>query len=135
LEGEDYQYYLDTKKYIDGKSIQLIGEVSDKEKNKLYGNAIGLLNPIQWNEPFGLVMAEAMATGTPVISFKKGAAPEIIEDNKNGFLVNTIDEMANRIHEIQKINRRDCRRRIEDHFTVEKMVQGYEKIYTKIIAK
>lgn len=135
LEGEDYQYYLDTKKYIDGTNIRLIGEITDKEKNDLYGNAIALLNPIQWNEPFGLVMAEAMATGTPTISFSNGAAPEIIEDGISGYLVNNVDEMVTRIGDIQKINRKACRERIEIKFTIEKMVKGYEQSYKKILAK
>ncbi len=134
LEGEDYQYYLDIKPHIDGRMISLIGEISDTEKNELYGNALGFLNPIQWNEPFGLVMTEAMATGTPVISFKNGAAPEIIEDGKNGFLVNSVDEMVARIHEIQKIDRMSCRKRVEEHFTVKHMVKGYEKVYQQLLS-
>lgn len=135
LEGADYQYYLECKQFIDGNNIKLIGEVSDKEKNELYGNAVGFLNPIQWNEPFGLVMTEAMATGTPVISFRNGAAPEIIEDGKSGFLVSSVDEMVNRIHEIHTINRKTCRERVENKFTVEKMVEGYEKTYHQIFSQ
>lgn len=135
LESEDYQYYLSTKEYIDGKTIQLMGEVSDEEKNELYGNAIALLNPIQWNEPFGLVMAEAMATGTPVISFQNGAAPEIIEDGKSGFLVNTVDEMVKRISEVSKIDRKACRKRIEENFTIDIMVNKYVEVYKKLLVK
>jgi len=134
LEGEDYQYYLATKKYIDGKQIQLIGEITDQEKNELYGNAIGFLNPIRWNEPFGLVMAESMATGTPVISFKNGAAPEIIEDGKSGFLVDNIDAMAEKIKEINRIDRSYCRQTIEKYFSVDKMVEGYEEVYKQLTA-
>jgi len=133
LEGDDYKYYLDTKPYIDGKLIQLIGEVSDQEKNTLYGNALGFLNPIKWNEPFGLVMAESMATGTPVISFRNGAAPEIIEDGKSGFIVDTVDEMVEKIKVISTINRAECRKQIEDSFSTKKMVDGYESVYNQIL--
>ena len=80
-------------------------------------------------------MAEAMATGTPVISFKNGAAPEIVEDGVSGFLVNSVDEMVARIGDIRKISRQTCRVRIESKFTVEKMVEGYELAYQKILAK
>lgn len=132
LEKEDYQYYKETKKLIDGKQIKLIEEISDAEKNILYGEALGLLNPIKWNEPFGLVMAESMATGTPVIAYKNGAASEIIEDKKSGYLVENIDQMIKAIKKIDKIDRHQCRKRIEKFFSLEKMVEGYENLYKKI---
>lgn len=133
LEGEDFRYYNEeVKPLIDNKQIVYIGELDDNTKNKVYGEAVGFLNPIKWNEPFGLVMAESLATGTPVISFKNGAAPEIIVDRESGFLVDNVDQMAERIAHIREIERIKCRRRIEEKFTVEKMVKGYEKVYNKI---
>ncbi len=133
LENEDYRYYTDeVKPLIDGKQIVYIGEIGDAEKDKIYGEAIGFLNPIKWNEPFGLVMAESLAAGTPVISFRNGAAPEIIVDGENGYLVESVDQMAEKIKDIQKIDRRKCRARIEALFTIDKMVVGYETAYSQI---
>ncbi|MDO8610044.1 MAG: glycosyltransferase, partial [bacterium] len=136
VETEDYKYYKnEVEPLIDGKQIIFIGELEDKKKSEIYGKAKGFLNPIKWNEPFGLVMAESMATGTPVISFRNGAAPEIINDGENGFIVNTVDEMIKRIDEISTINRTKCRERIVNHFSTQKMVNEYENIYNKIISK
>lgn len=134
LEGADLRYYQEEiKPLIDNKQIIFIGEISDKEKNKIYGEAVGFLNPIKWNEPFGLVIAEAMATGTPVIAFRNGAAPEIITDGETGFLVENIDQMVEKIGNIKLINRLKCRERIEKFFTTEKMVTEYCKIYDKLL--
>jgi len=136
VESEDYRYYInEVKPLIDGKQIIFIGELDDKEKNKVYGNAKGFLNPIKWNEPFGLVMAESMATGTPVISFNNGAAPEIIVDGKTGFLVNSIDEMVKKIKKIDLIKRKECRNRVEKHFSIDIMVNEYENVYYQILNK
>ncbi len=136
LEKEDFLYYKkEIEPLIDNNQIIFVGEVNDQKKNELYGNAIALLNPIKWNEPFGLVMAEAMACGTPVIAFKNGAATEIITDEETGFLVNNIEEMANKIHKITKINRQKCRKRVETMFSIEKMVDGYCKIYQQLYDK
>ena len=132
LEKEDYQYYQEVvKPQIDGKSVEYIGEVGDYEKNDLLGNAYAFLNPIKWNEPFGLVMIEAMATGTPVISFSEGAAPEIITKN-TGFLVKDIEEMASRVDEVHTIDREKCRKHIEKRFSSDVMVKNYEHIYTQL---
>ncbi len=133
LEGEDFRYYNEeVKPLIDNQQINYIGELNDSTKNKVYGEAVGFLNPIKWNEPFGLVMAESMAAGTPVIGFANGAAPEIIVDRETGYLVNSVDEMAERIPHIREIERLKCRERIENHFTVEQMVEGYCKIYQRL---
>lgn len=133
LQKEDYRYYTDEiKPLIDGQQIVYIGEIGDAEKDKIYGEAIGFLNPIKWNEPFGLVMAESLAAGTPVISFRNGAAPEIIVDGENGYLVDSVDQMVEKIQHIQKIDRKKCRERVEKLFTIEKMVDGYESVYSQI---
>jgi len=131
---EEEKYFNDkVKPHLDGKNIKFVGEISRKEKSDFFGNAKGLLNPIKWSEPFGLVMIEAMACGTPVIAFNNGAAPEIIENKKHGFVVKDITEMTKAIKKIDQINRKSCRKRVEKNFTVEKMVQEYEKIYHKIL--
>jgi len=132
-EPEDYAYYkAQIKPLVDGKQILHIKELDDKLKNHLMGNAIGFLNPIKWNEPFGLVMTESMATGTPVISFRAGAAPELIKHGKTGFLVKDTSEMSQKIRQIKKISRQDCRRRVEKYFSSDAMTENYVKIYKKI---
>ncbi len=121
------------KPYIDNDKIEFIGEISREEKSEFFGKARGLLNPISWSEPFGLVMAESMACGTPVISFDSGAAPEVVEDGKTGFIVKGLEEMEQAIKKINEISRESCRKRVEENFTVEKMVDRYESLYSKII--
>lgn len=122
-------YEEEVKPLIDGKQIQWVGEVSLEEKGKLLGGAKAFLNPILWEEPFGLVMAEAQAVGTPVVSFNRGAAPELIVDGKTGFLVNTIDEMVEKMKAVDSIDRYACRKNIEDNFSVDTMVEGYVEAY------
>ncbi len=103
------------------------------KKIDYFKNALALLTPLKWEEPFGLVMIEAMACGTPVIAFKRGSAPEIIKDGETGFIVNNVFEMARAVEKIPKISRKKCRESVEKNFTVEKMADSYEKIYRKII--
>lgn len=91
--------------------------------------------PIKWEEPFGLVMVEAMACGTPVIAFNRGAVPEVVENGKTGFIVDNVWQMAKIIEDIPKISREECRKWAEKNFTVKKMTDGYEEIYKKIISK
>ncbi len=134
LESEDGFYYKkEIKPLIDRKQVIEVGEVDESKKNELLGMAKGFLNPIQWNEPFGLVMTESMATGTPVISFCRGAAQEIIEDGKTGFLVDTVEEMVDRIHKIETINRWKCRKRVERFFSSDTMTDGYINVYSKVL--
>ena len=133
LEKEDLRYYEEeVKPLIDNTQIIYVGEQNDQDKNLLYGNAIGFLNPIKWNEPFGLVMAESMATGTPVIAFARGAAPEIIEDGVSGYLATNLTQMVEKISQIGNIERLKCRERIEKYFTIEKMTESYLRAYQKI---
>jgi len=121
------------KPLIDGKQIEYLGEVSDKKRIELLKYAKGLLFPIKWPEPFGLVMAEAMACGTPVIAYPNGAVPEVIKDKETGFIVKNIQEMTKAIKNIDEINREKCRKRVEKNFSTEKMVNEYEKIYYQIL--
>lgn len=123
-------YYEDqVKPLIDGKNIIWLGEVELKEKVKILGKAKAFLNPILWEEPFGLVMVEAQAVGTPVISFKRGAAPELIINGKTGFLVDNLEQMVEKMEKIDNIKRADCRKNIENKFSIKKMVEGYEQAY------
>jgi glycosyltransferase involved in cell wall biosynthesis len=116
------------KPLIDGKKIKYIGEVSGKKRIDLLKNSKGFLFPIKWEEPFGLVMIEAMACGTPVISYSNGAVKEIIENNKTGFVVRNVKEMISAINKIETIDREKCRQSVESRFSLEKMIDGYESI-------
>jgi glycosyltransferase involved in cell wall biosynthesis len=118
---------------INGKDVVWIGEVGIKEKAELLGCAKAFLNPISWEEPFGLVMVESQAVGTPVISFRRGAAEELIIDGKTGFLVDNLEEMVEKIKIVDKIDRRECRRNVEERFTIKKMTEGYLEAYKKTI--
>ncbi|MBW6441140.1 glycosyltransferase family 4 protein [Patescibacteria group bacterium] len=129
----DEKYFQSIKSMIDGKKIKFIGEVGPKEKNKLLGGAKAVLFPSIWQEPFGLVMTEAMACGTPVIAFNRGSVSEVVKDGKTGFITKNENDMIEAIKNINQIKREDCRKHIEENFTVEKMVDNYEKVYLKII--
>lgn len=119
--------------HIDGKMIRYVGEADFQKKIEWLKNAKALLFPTQYEEIFGLVMIEAMSCGTPIIGWENGSIPEIIEDKKTGYVVNSVNEMIGAINNIEKISREECRKRAEIFFSVEKMVTGYVKIYEKII--
>lgn len=119
--------------HIDGKQIEFLGEVSHDEKAELLGNASITLFPITWQEPFGLVMIESMATGTPVIATNMGSVPEVVNHGVSGFICQSHEEMASMIPKALELSRPGCRKYVEDRFTISKMVDGYEAIYRKIL--
>lgn len=121
------------EKNIDGKNISYIGEANLETKIEYLRNAKGLLFPTQYDEVFGLVMIEAMACGTPVIAWNKGSVPEVIQDRYTGYIVDSVEKMVQAIKNIDKISRKECRDRAERFFSIEKMVQGYERVYLRII--
>lgn len=125
----DADYFDELKKHIDGEQIVWKEALEIKEKIKLYQQAKAFLFPILWEEPFGLVMIEAMSCGTPVIAFGNGAVPEVVIDGKTGFIVNNEDEMVESVGKINGIDRKVCRKHVEENFTIERMVDGYEKLY------
>tara|TARA_Y100000310_G_scaffold344890_1_gene460274 strand:+ start:2975 stop:4039 length:1065 start_codon:yes stop_codon:yes gene_type:complete len=125
----------EVKPLIDGKQIQYKGEVAGKQRINLFRSAKALLFPIKWEEPFGLVMIEAMACGTPVIAYRHGAVKEIVKHGKTGFIVRNVTEMAGAIKKINLINRKVCRAHVEQHFSTEKMLDGYEKIIKSVVKK
>lgn len=129
-----YLYYKEeVLPYLSDTNLVFYEKVGLPQKAILLGKAKALLNPITWNEPFGLVMIEAQATGTPVIAFSHGAAPEVIKNGVTGFLVSSTAQMVEKIPEVTKLNRSDCRKHIQDNFSVEKMVDGYEKVYETVL--
>jgi len=113
--------------------IEDLGFLNGKEVSDFLRNAKALLFPIRWEEPFGLVMIEAMACGTPVIAFNRGSVPEVIIDGKTGFIVENEEGMIKAIKKIDKIDRAECRKHIENNFTIEKMIEGYEEVYERIV--
>jgi glycosyltransferase involved in cell wall biosynthesis len=128
----DQDYFDELKKDIDGEQIKWVGEIGFTEKVKLYQNAKAFLFPISWEEPFGLVMIEAMSCGTPVIAFNKGAVSEVVRDCLTGFVVDNHSQMVEAVKKIDVIDRTACRKHVEENFTVEKMIDGYDKALKSI---
>jgi glycosyltransferase involved in cell wall biosynthesis len=109
--------------------IEYVGPVNDAQKRELLGQAAAMIVPIEWEEPFGIVFAEALACGTPVISCPRGALPEIVRDGREGFLVSDVDEAVSAIECLPSIKRSDCRARAESHFSVQAIVPKYQLLY------
>jgi glycosyltransferase involved in cell wall biosynthesis len=124
--GDEQEYFKkEIEPFIDGQQIVHVGAVNDEQKNYYLGQARALLFPIDWNEPFGMVMVEAMACGTPVIGFNKGSVPEVIDQNITGIRVDTMEEMKNAIPAISSIDRRKCREQAFMKFDVSNIIQHY----------
>jgi glycosyltransferase involved in cell wall biosynthesis len=115
--------------------ITYIGPVDDKQKNDLLGGALAMLMPIQWNEPFGIVMAEAMACGTPVLGFPLGSVPEVIENGVNGFVCRDAAEMAAKVQDVASIDRVKVRSVAEERFTDERIATDYLNLYQNLITR
>ncbi|NMG08000.1 glycosyltransferase family 4 protein [Brasilonema sp. UFV-L1] len=119
--------------FIDGEQIEFLGEVDHAAKVELLGNASITLFPITWREPFGLVMIESMATGTPVIGINMGSVPEVVAHGKTGFVCDSYEQMAQMIPAALELDRQTCREYVESRFTVSQMVDGYEAVYEQIL--
>ena len=132
LEGQAYFDSL-VKPFIDDRQIIYAGPVNDVQKNALLGSASALLMPIQWNEPFGIVMAEALACGTPVIGFARGAVPEVVRHGLNGFVCQTSDEMVHWVHQITTLDRKECRRIAEEYYSEEAITNAYLQVYNQVL--
>src|SRR5215207_5805723 len=127
--AENRYFTEQIKPLIDGGDVEFIGEVDDAGKEKLLGNAMALLFPIDWPEPFGLVLIEAMACGTPVIAWRCGSVAEIVEDGKTGFIVDDVECAAAVVPLALRLDRATVRRRFEQRFTAERMAMDYLSIY------
>jgi glycosyltransferase involved in cell wall biosynthesis len=127
------EYFEKTIKPQLSEKIKYLGEIPEEKLSDFYRGARALLYPIEWEEPFGLVMAEAMACGTPVIVFDRGSAKEVVEDGVTGFVVKDNEEMMKAIKKVDKIDRKKCRERVEKYFTYQRMVSDYEKIYYQLL--
>jgi glycosyltransferase involved in cell wall biosynthesis len=115
--------------------VEFMGEVGEREKSELLGNARALLLPIDWPEPFGLVMIEALACGTPVIAFRRGSVPEVIHDEVTGFIVDTEDYAVRAVERLPQLRRADCRREFEERFSAARMAREYVGVYRQILAR
>jgi glycosyltransferase involved in cell wall biosynthesis len=114
--------------------VEYLGEIGEKEKGELLQNAIAMLFPIAWREPFGMVTIEALACGVPVIAYNLGSVPEIVTDGKTGFIVNDIEEAVAALQKIHKINRDECRKDFENRFSVSIMASNYLSLYEKLLS-
>ncbi|SEP22024.1 glycosyltransferase family 4 protein [Mucilaginibacter sp. OK283] len=130
---QDGNYYRERVEPFLSDQIKYIGHAGPDERKKLLGNAIALLHPIRFNEPFGMSVAEAMLCGTPVIAFNKGSMPELIKDAQTGFLVDSVDEAVEAVGRLAEINRIDCCNWAASQFSGDKMVEDYLKLYKKIL--
>jgi len=131
---QDHAYYDQyVTPHIDNDTVVYVGSVGPAERNRLLGKALALLHPIQFDEPFGLSVIESMACGTPVIAFNRGSMPELIENGKSGFLVDNVDEAIAKVARVKEIERATCRRHVERHFTVDRMVDAYIHVYEMIL--
>lgn len=130
----DEQYFHDViQPLLEHPLIRFIGEIGEAEKDNFLGKALALLAPINWPEPFGLVMIEAMACGTPVIGYRRGSVPEIIDDGETGFIVQNVGEAVEAIKRAGNLNRRKCRETFDRRFTVSRMAEDCLEVYQRLI--
>jgi glycosyltransferase involved in cell wall biosynthesis len=134
IDESDRQYFEETIKPLDDRVVECVGEVGDADKQELLVNAYALLFPIDWPEPFGLVLIEAMACGTPVIAYRCGSVPEIVDDGVTGFIVDDLDAAIAAVPKIRDLDRNLCRRRFEERFSATRMAQAYLAIYQRLIS-
>ncbi len=133
VDRADQEYFESVvKPLLDDPLVEFIGEVDEKGKQEFLGNALALLFPIDWPEPFGLVMIEAMACGTPVVAFRRGSVPEVMEDGVTGFVVDTVAQAVRAVEQVPSLPREACRRVFEERFSVERMARDYLRLYAKV---
>ncbi len=132
-----YQAYFDeqVQPHLDGQRIAYIGPVDDQQKNALLGSAAAFLMPILWEEPFGIVMAEALACGTPVLGLRRGAVPEVVEHGVTGFVCDTVDELVTAVGQFGNLDRRASRERAECMFSDHAIVQAYLDVYRQLLGR
>jgi glycosyltransferase involved in cell wall biosynthesis len=134
VDAVDRDYFeSEIRKLLTPPDVEYIGEISDHEKSNFLSGAIALLAPIAWPEPFGLVLIEAMACGTPVIAFNRGSVPEIVEDGLTGFVVENDEEAVAAASRLSRLSRRAVRQRFEERFTARRMAREYLTVYRRII--
>jgi glycosyltransferase involved in cell wall biosynthesis len=115
------------------KQIIYIGELDTAAKKHWFRHAQATLFPIRWGEPFGMVLIESMASGTPIVAFERGSVPEIVKDGETGFIVNSVEDMVQAIGRIDRVDRRACRSHVVANFSIESMTEGYEALYQRLV--
>ena len=133
-ESSEKAYFEEVIKPMLGSGVEYLGEASHQEKVELLGGAVCLINPIAWPEPFGMVMIEAMACGTPVIATPAGAAPEIVVDGKTGYLAGSVDNLVKAVEKVSTLDRSACRNWVAEEFSTELSVRKHIDAYEKVIA-
>jgi glycosyltransferase involved in cell wall biosynthesis len=126
-------YWAEKVEPLLGDDVEVRGECNQEQKADLLARAAALLFPIQWAEPFGLVMTEAMACGTPVVAWRNGSVPEVVADGETGFIVSSVGEMADAVGRVGDLDPRLLRSRVEERFSAEVMVAGYERVYQRVL--
>jgi len=135
VDPADQAYFREkVEQLLDHPLIEYVGEINDAEKNDFLGEAAALLCPYDWPEPFGLVLIEAMACGTPVLAYRRGSIPEVIDHGVTGYICDNIGEMAKAVAALPLIDRKRCREIFEKRFTVERMVKDYLAVYESMAA-
>jgi len=141
---KDYKFF---KKYVEKElnkgNVRYLGEFTRKDIVKYYQNAKAFIYPLQWEEPFGLTMIESMACGTPVIAFKRGSVPEVVKNEKTGFVIKPTNKNGKpnyrdfilAIKKVDQIDRKDCRKWVEENFSIKRMIDDYERLYYRILKK
>ena len=120
--------------HVDGAQVAYVGPVNDSQKNELLGHSSALLMPILWEEPFGIVMAEAMACGVPVLGFRRGAVSEVVEHGLTGFLADDVSGLVNAVGRLGEIDRASCRARVERLFSHTSVVDSYLRVYSEMLS-
>lgn len=134
-EPAEHEYFREQVEPLLGSDAEFLDEVGFERKVELLAGAEALINPIRWREPFGLVMIEALACGTPVLAFPEGAAPEIVDDGVTGFLCETQTDMAHALERVPELSRQACREQCVANFSKEHMVNKYVELYQKMLAR
>ncbi|BCS52549.1 glycosyltransferase family 4 protein [Geobacter sp. SVR] len=135
IDKANHDYYENmVKPRIDGHLVEYLGEIGEKEKPDFLGNALALIFPIDWEEPFGLVMIESMACGTPVIAFARGSVPEVIRDGVSGFLANDVQEAVQAAKSAASLSRQSCRSYFEKNFSASRMAEDYLAVYRRLVS-
>jgi glycosyltransferase involved in cell wall biosynthesis len=134
IDRVDRAYFESTiRPLLNHPSVEFIGEINDQQKQDFLGNALALIFPIDWPEPFGLAMIEAMACGTPVIAFRQGSTPEVVDEGVTGMLVEHVEAAVSAVRQLRHISRRECRARFEKRFSARRMALDYVKVYNSIL--
>jgi glycosyltransferase involved in cell wall biosynthesis len=136
IDSVDRDYFeTEIKPLLRDPIVEHVGEIGDGEKDEFLGNAYALLFPIDWPEPFGLVLIEAMACGTPIIAYRQGSVPEVMEEGQTGFIVNQLDDAIAVARRIPELSRKGCREIFEQRFTARRMAHDYLRVYQRLIER